>query len=329
MKTILITGGTGYIGSHISISLIKQGITPILFDNFENSSSDMVDKIEKITAVKVSLVNGNINDQLLIEKTLEKYNCDAVIHLAAIKFLNPTSKNSISYYENNIRGSISLIKAMENKQVKKLIFSSSAAVYGDPNKLPLTEEESLKPKSTYGYTKHVIERILNEIRISDQSWKIAILRYFNVAGNHSSGIIGENSSNNQCSLLSLIARVALKKDPYLNIWGQNYPTNDGTGCRDYIHVTDVADAHIKALSVLEKEKFIIANLGTGEKNTVLEVIDLFEKITKTKIPYKLKPKRDEDIAISYCDPIYGNNTLGWKAQKDLKLICEDIWRYES
>lgn len=325
--SILITGGAGYIGSHTAIQLIEAGHEVVIYDNFENSHQEVINRIELITGVRPPLVTGDIRDKEFIAATLSKYKCDAVIHFAGLKAVGESSEKPILYYDYNVAGTIRLIEAMKQANVKKLIFSSSATVYGTPQFLPFTEAHPRSAMSPYGRSKLMVEQILSDLFNSDPTWYINILRYFNPVGAHESGLIGEDPIGIPNNLMPFIAQVASGRRTHLNIWGDDYPTPDGTGVRDYIHVEDLADGHISALNHLSKPQCEFINLGTGVGCSVLEVVKAFERISNRKIEYVIADRRPGDVAAYYADPTYAENLLGWKATKDLEKICKDTWNW--
>ncbi|MFK4824869.1 UDP-glucose 4-epimerase GalE [Paenochrobactrum sp. BZR 588] len=325
--SILVTGGAGYIGSHTAVQLIESGHKVIIYDNFENSHHEAIRRIEKITGVSPTLVVGDIRDAVLIRKTLEEKNCEAVIHFAGLKAVGESTEKPILYYDYNVNGTLKLLEAMNKAKVKKLIFSSSATVYGTPKFLPFTEQHPLSAMSPYGRSKYMVEQILLDLFNSTHDWMISVLRYFNPVGAHESGLIGEDPKGIPNNLMPFIAQVASGKREYLNIWGNDYPTPDGTGVRDYIHVEDLASGHISALNQLNKPQCEFINLGTGAGTSVLEVIHAFERISNRKINYKIADRRPGDVAEYYADPAFANQLLGWKAEKDLEKICKDTWNW--
>lgn len=327
---ILVTGGAGFIGSHTAIELLNKGYEVILVDNLSNSSIEIIDKIEEIAERNVTFYQIDLLNNKELEKVFSNHQIHAVIHFAGYKSVTESVVNPIKYYENNILSTINLCKTMQLFGIYNLIFSSSATVYGNAEKLPLTEETATEPINPYGRTKLMCEEILKDIANSDENWKIAILRYFNPVGAHPSGKIGEKPNGVPNNLMPYIAQVATRKRDILNVYGDDYPTKDGTGIRDYIHVVDLALGHIAALENLEKLNQIeIFNLGTGRGYSVLEVINTFEKVNGVTIPYKIVDRRKGDIAISFADTTKANSKLCWKARRDLEDMCIDVWRWES
>lgn len=327
--TILITGGAGYIGSHTAIQLITNGHKVIIFDNFENSHLEVINRIETITGIRPPLIAGDIRDQELLKDTLMKHNCNAVIHFAGLKAVAESTEKPILYYDYNVNGTLKLLDAMKSANVKKLIFSSSATVYGEPKFLPFTEKHPLAAMSPYGRSKLMVEQILQDVSNSSSDWMINVLRYFNPVGAHESGLIGEDPKGIPNNLMPFIAQVASGKREYLSIWGNDYPTPDGTGVRDYIHVEDLAAGHIRALNQLNKPQCEFINLGSGSGSSVMEVIHAFERISNRKINYKIADRRPGDVAAYYADPSLAKELLGWSAKKDLEQICKDTWNWIS
>lgn len=328
---ILVTGGAGYIGTHTLVKLIENKYDPIVYDSFVNSSLELLNKVEIITGHKVKYYKGDIRDKEALDRIFALHRFDAVIHFAGLKSPSQSLLNPIEYYENNVFGSMQLLKVMMDHYVKAIVFSSSAAVYGNATQLPIKEEEkNLNPINPYGRSKLIIENFLNDIYHSDKKWKIINLRYFNPIGAHNSGLIGEKSKYSQENLLPIIARITKNKNQKLNIFGTDYNTHDGTGIRDYIHIDDLANGHIRALEKICFDCGIWnVNLGTGKGFSVLEIINSFEKITGEKVPYQSAPRRLGDVPASYADPSYAKELLNWEAKKTLDEMIEDFWRWES
>ena len=326
MKKIFITGGAGYIGSHTVLLLLEAGYEVRVFDNLSNSSPKSLKRVEKLTGKSIEFIEGDIRDYQKLKESLD--GCSAVMHFAGLKAVGESVENPLKYYDNNVYGSMNLFKAMQKVGVKRIIFSSSATVYGEPRYLPIDENHPLNPTNPYGRTKMMIERILKDIYNSNDGWRVGILRYFNPIGAHSSGEIGEDPNGIPNNLMPYITQVASKRLDKLRVFGCNYDTDDGTGVRDYIHVMDLANGHLKLLENLEKEKFAIYNLGTGEGYSVLEIIETFERVNGVKIPYEIVEPREGDIAISYACPYKANNILGWKATRNLEDMCKDAWNWQ-
>ena len=329
--SILVTGGAGYIGSHTVVELLNEGKEVIIIDNFSNSKPEILDSIRKITNKDFKFYEINYLDRNALEKVFEENkDIEAVMNFAGYKAVGESTKKPLEYYTNNISGALVLLETMKKYNVKKFIFSSSATVYGDPEIIPLTE--SCKTGGTtnpYGTTKLFIEQILKDLYISDNSWSIVILRYFNPIGAHESGLIGEEPQGIPNNLMPYVVRVAAGILPELSIFGKDYNTPDGTGVRDYIHVVDLAKGHIKALEKLEKEKqgLFIYNLGTGIGYSVLDIVNTFEKANNVKVKYKIVERRPGDIAICYSNPEKAMKELNWKAEKTLEDMCKDSWNF--
>lgn len=327
---ILVTGGAGYIGTHLCLELLHSGYEVIVVDNFSNSSKENYMNIGKITDKKITTYNLDLLDAKKLEKVFDKNRIDAVIHLAGYKSIEESITDPLKYYENNISGTLNLLKVMKKYSVYNLVFSSSATVYGNFKKVPLVENEELNPTNPYGRSKFFIEEILRDLCISNNSWSIAVLRYFNPVGAHESGFIGENPRGKPNNLLPIIARVALKEIETLKVFGVDYPTNDGTGVRDYIHVCDLSAGHVKAIQkVLINSGFEPYNLGTGKGTSVFEILETIERVSGGKVPYSIEERRKGDIAESYANPSKALNELGWTAKKSINEICEDLWRWET
>lgn len=329
--TILVTGGCGYIGSHTAIELIKNKHQIIIFDNLSNSSIEVLSRIEKITGVKPYFVEGDLRDAKGLEELFLNNTLSAVIHFAGLKAVGDSVLNPLEYYENNVHGSLQLLKTMEKHKVKTIVFSSSATVYGDPISLPLSENMlNGVPTNPYGMSKLVIENMLNDLYISNNNLSIARLRYFNPVGAHSSGLIGEDPRGIPNNLMPLICQTALGKREKLFIFGNDYSTNDGTCVRDYIHVVDLAKGHLKALEKCFNEDGIHTfNLGTGKGFSVLELIKEFEKVCMKEINYEFTDRRLGDIAECYADVTKAKNQMQWEAELDLHQMCNDAWHWQT
>jgi UDP-glucose 4-epimerase len=327
--TIMVTGGAGYIGSHTCVELIKAGHSVVVLDNFCNSHEEALKRVGLITGVLPIIVRGDIRDQGLIQTTLEQHRCSAVIHFAGLNAVGDSVANPIDYYDNNVVGSLRLVQAMQNTDVRKLVFSSSATVYGEPVSLPFKEDHSLLPVNPYGRTKLMVEEMLSDLAVSDQSFQIGILRYFNPVGSHESGLIGEDPSGVPNNLMPFLAQVAGGRRPHLNVFGKDYDTPDGTGIRDYIHVMDLAEGHLKALNGLDQDRFFKVNLGTGRGTSVLELVDAFSKASAKEIPLVFAPRREGDVASCYACPDLAEKLLGWRAERSLAEMCADVWRWQS
>lgn len=327
--TILVTGGAGYIGSHTCVRLLETGHDVVIVDNFDNSHPEVFQRIEEITGRIPKRETGDIRDREFLQKVIQTYKCDAVIHFAGLKAVGESTQKPLYYYDCNMLGTLRLLQAMRSEGVKKLVFSSSATVYGDPQHLPINEDHPLSATNPYGRTKLMVEEMLRDLYNSDPEWSIAILRYFNPVGAHESGLIGEDPKGIPNNLMPIIAQVATGRREKLSIWGNDYPTPDGTGVRDYIHVTDLAEGHLKALAKLDTPKCMAVNLGTGEGYSVLDVIKAFEHVSNQKINYELAPRRPGDVASCYADPAHAQQLLDWKAKKTLREMCADMWNWQS
>ena len=329
--SILVTGGAGYIGSHTVVELLNEGKEVIIIDNFSNSKPEILDSIRKITNKNFKFYEINYLDRNALEKVFEENkDIEAVMNFAGYKAVGESTKKPLEYYINNISGTLVLLETMKKYNVKKFIFSSSATVYGDPEIIPLTENcKTGGTTNPYGTTKLFIEQILKDLYASDNSWNIAILRYFNPVGAHESGLIGEEPQGIPNNLMPYVVRVAAGILPELSIFGNDYNTPDGTGVRDYIHVVDLAKGHIKALEKLEKEKqgLFIYNLGTGIGYSVLDIVNTFEKANNVKVKYKIVERRPGDIAMCYSNPEKAMKELNWKAEKTLEDMCKDSWNF--
>ncbi len=327
---ILLPGGAGYIGSHTAIELLEEGKEIVIVDNFSNSSPKVLEAIKKITGKDFKFYEIDYMDKAKLEKVFEENKIDAVINFAGFKAVGESVQKPIEYYTNNISGALVLLDTMRKYNCKKFIFSSSATVYGEPEKIPLTEDcRTGGTTNPYGTTKLFIEQILKDIYVSDNDWDICILRYFNPVGAHKSGLIGEEPQGIPNNLMPYVARVASGELKELSVFGDDYDTPDGTGVRDYIHVVDLAKGHLKALNKIEKEQkgLYIYNLGTGTGYSVLDMVKAFEKTTGRKVPYKIVPRRAGDIATCYADPKKAKEELGWEATKTLEDMCMDSWHY--
>ena len=327
---ILVTGGTGYIGSHTTVELMHAGIEVLVVDNFCNSKPEVLGRIGQIVGRRPEFVGADIRDGEALKALFARYHIDSVIHFAGLKSVGESVALPLQYYDNNVRGSLVLFEAMERAGVKKLVFSSSATVYGDPHAVPIREDFPLSATNPYGRSKLIIEDILRDVALADSSWHIALLRYFNPVGAHQSGLIGEDPHGVPNNLMPYIAKVAVGDLEQLSVFGSDYPTHDGTGVRDYIHVVDLAHGHIAALKALEgSEGILTANLGTGRGYSVLEVIRAFESSSGRKVPYRVVGRRPGDIATCYADPSLAKSLLGWQAKYDIDVMCRDAWRWQS
>jgi UDP-glucose 4-epimerase len=328
---ILITGGAGYIGSHTCLSLVEAGYQILVLDNLSNSSIESINRVSKIANQNIEFVQGDIRDYQILDELFSNHTFDAVIHFAGLKAVGDSVEMPLKYYENNVFGSMQLFKVMQEHNVKNIVFSSSATVYGDPIALPLDEGMPAGvPINPYGKSKLMIENILGDIFRSDSSWNIVNLRYFNPVGAHESGLIGEDPKGIPTNLMPFISQTATGKLEKLYVFGDDYDTHDGTGIRDYIHVVDLAEGHLKALEKIKHELgMYTVNLGTGVGYSVLNIVDEFSKACGVNIPYQFQPRRSGDVAACYADPTYAFECLGWKAKKGLKEMCEDVWRWQT
>lgn len=327
---ILVTGGAGYIGSHTAVELLNEGHGIVLLDNFSNSKPEVINRIKRITGKDFKSYNVDLLDKTRLTKVFEENQIDAVIHFAGFKAVGESVEKPIKYYQNNVVGTLVLCETMDTHNVKKMVFSSSATVYGTENASPLTEDMTLSTINPYGSTKMMIEMILNDLCYSDRDWHVSILRYFNPIGAHESGLIGEDPKGEPNNLMPYITQVAVGIRDKLTIFGNDYLTYDGTGVRDYIHVVDLAKGHIKALGRVLKEPGIeVFNLGTGIGCSVLDLIRHFEEATGIKIPIAISERRPGDVAICYANPEKAANILDWKTEKNIEDMCRDSWRWQS
>lgn len=327
---ILLTGGTGYIGSHVAAALVSSGHAVVCFDNLANSDAGVIDRLEAITGTAIPLAVGDIRDGDALRRVMTDQGVEAVIHFAGLKAVGESVAEPIKYYDNNVRGTLSLVHAMTDCGVKTLVFSSSATVYGQPRYLPLDENHPTSATNPYGRTKLMIEEMLSDIAASDPEWRIATLRYFNPVGAHDSGLIGENPNGVPNNLMPFISRVAAGRLSELSVFGNDYDTPDGTGVRDYIHVVDLADGHVAALDAISKAEPALStwNLGTGKGYSVLDMVEAFERVNNVSIPYHIAPRRDGDVASCYASPERAARELGWTAQRDLDAMCASSWSFE-
>lgn len=328
---ILVTGGAGFIGSHTCVELLEAGYEVVVLDNLSNASEKSLERVKKITGKDLTFYKADILDREALNKIFDTEKIDAVIHFAGLKAVGESVRKPHEYYTNNIAGTLVLTDVMRNHGVKNIIFSSSATVYGNPKFIPITEE---CPKGTctnpYGWTKSMLEQILTDIQFADPEWNVILLRYFNPIGAHKSGLMGENPNGIPNNLMPYITQVAVGKLPELGVFGDDYDTPDGTGVRDYIHVVDLAIGHVKALKKIEEKAGLkVYNLGTGVGYSVLDIVKNFEEATGVKIPYKIKERRAGDIATCYSDASKAKEELGWVAERGIKEMCEDSWRWQS
>lgn len=327
---ILVTGGAGFIASHTNVELLNAGYDVVVLDNLVNSSRESVARVEELTGKKISFYEEDLLNEKAIDAIFEKENIDSVIHFAALKAVGESCQIPLRYFDNNLTGTLNLLKVMEKHGVKSIVFSSSATVYGKPESVPIREDFPLSVSNPYGRTKLIIEDMLRDIYKSDNEWDIALLRYFNPIGAHESGMIGENPHGIPNNLLPYVAKVAAGQLECVNVFGDDYDTPDGTGVRDYIHVVDLATGHIKALEKLVTHPGLVTyNLGTGVGYSVLDIIKNFEKACGKEIPYKITPRRPGDIDMCYADPAKAKEELGWEATRSIDKMCEDAWRWQT
>ena len=327
---ILVTGGTGYIGSHTVVELLQGGHEVLVFDNLSNSKRSVLDRIEQIAGKRPAFVAGDIRDRAALRELFKQYRISAVVHFAGLKAVGESVAQPLRYYDNNFCGSVALFETMAEAGVKQLVFSSSATVYGDPTSVPIREDAPLSATNPYGRSKLMIEDMLRDIQCADPTWHIALLRYFNPVGAHASGIIGEDPNGLPNNLLPFVAQVAVGKLKELSVFGSDYPTPDGTGVRDYIHVVDLARGHLAALNAIAQAPGLITtNLGTGRGYSVLEMVRAFEQASGRKVAYKQVDRRPGDIATCYADPAHARQTLGWQAEFGVDAMCRDAWRWQQ
>lgn len=327
---ILVTGGAGYIGSHTVVELLVNGFDLLILDNLSNGSPKVIGRIEQITGKRPNLVVGDVRDSCLLKQLFLEYSIDSVIHFAGLKAVGESVAHPMRYYENNVVGSLALFQAMTEAGIHRLVFSSSATVYGDPPSVPIREDFPLQATNPYGRSKLIIEDMLRDISHADPRWRVALLRYFNPVGAHSSGLIGEDPQGIPSNLMPYVSQVAVGRRPELSIFGGDYPTHDGTGVRDYIHVVDLARGHLAALNALDRLVGAVPiNLGTGRGYSVLDVLGAFERASGNKVPYRIVDRRPGDVATCYADPSVAKEVLGWSAEMDMAKMCEDSWRWQS
>ena len=331
-KTILVTGGAGYIGSHTCVELLAKGYELVVVDNLCNSSPKALLRVAELAGVaELPFCQGDIRDRSFLDKVFNDYPIAAVIHFAGLKAVGESVQQPLRYFDNNVSGTLNLLQAMQAHQVKSIVFSSSATVYGDPHTTPIVEDFPRSATNPYGRSKLMVEDMLLDLYQSDPQWQVGLLRYFNPVGAHISGKIGEDPAGVPNNLMPYIARVAVGQYPHLSVFGDDYPTPDGTGVRDYIHVVDLAKGHVSALQVFEAEQaghLLITNLGTGQGYSVLEMVKAFAKASGRDIPYEVVPRRQGDIASCYADPAHALAVMGWRAEKTLDDMCIDSWRWQ-
>lgn len=329
---VLLTGGAGYIGSHTAVELLAKGHEVVVFDNFSNSSHRSIERVEQITGRSVPVVQGDVRDQTALEQAIAGHGIDSVVHFAGKKAVGESVAQPVDYFDNNVNGTLVLLRAMQATDVKRLVFSSSATVYGDPQYLPLDEQHPLSVTNPYGRSKLMVEEILADLYRSDQTWALSVLRYFNPIGAHESGLIGEDPAGIPNNLLPFVAQVAVGQRERLNVFGGDYPTVDGTGVRDYIHVVDLARGHVQALERQMQQaqpEHVIVNLGTGCGYSVLQIVKAFEEASGQSVPYAIAPRRPGDVASCYAQTDKAFQLLNWRAEFDISRMCADAWRWQS
>ena len=330
MSTILVTGGAGYIGSHSAVELLNAGHQVVIVDNLCNSSAKVLDRIEALAGKNFSFVQADVRDSAAIDRVFAEHRIDGVIHFAGLKAVGESVAQPLRYFDNNVGSTLALLHAMDRANVRRIVFSSSATVYGDPEQVPINEGSRLQVTNPYGRTKLICEDILRDLQVSDPRWHVAILRYFNPVGAHISGTIGENPSGTPNNLMPFITQVAVGQREFLSIFGKDYPTPDGTGVRDYIHVVDLAQGHLAALKYLnDRQASITVNLGTGRGVSVQELADTFARVTGVPVPYRFVERRPGDVAACYADTRLAQEALGWQAQLGVERMCQDAWRWQS
>ncbi|MBF5056605.1 UDP-galactose 4-epimerase [Alcanivorax sp. 521-1] len=330
MQTILVTGGAGYIGSHTVLRLLEEDRPVVVLDNLVNSSREALRRVERITGRAATFVEGDIRDGALLDRLFAEHDIGAVIHFAGLKAVGESVAQPLRYYDRNVTGTLRLLEAMDRAGVRTLVFSSSATVYGDPATVPITEDFPLSATNPYGASKLHIEDMLRDLHRADDRWRMALLRYFNPVGAHESGLIGEDPNGEPNNLMPYIAQVAVGKRERLSVFGGDYPTPDGTGVRDYIHVMDLAQGHLAALDALVGQGgLIITNLGTGRGYSVLEMIRAFEKASGRPVPHEVVERRPGDVAQCYADPAHAERVLGWRAARGIDAMCADHWRWQD
>ena len=330
MKNIFITGGLGYIGSHTCVVLLEAGFQVSIIDNLSNSNPGVLDRIESITGVRPVFYQGDIRDRPLLDEIFPSQSFDAVIHFAGLKAVGESVEKPVDYYDNNVNGSLSLLIAMKKVQIESLVFSSSATVYGDPNSVPITEDFPCSATNPYGASKLMVENILADLAVAEPGWSIARLRYFNPVGAHEGGSIGEDPKGVPSNLMPYIAQVASGRRNKLQVFGGDYPTPDGSGVRDYIHVMDLAEGHLAALRYCQNNNGLLTvNLGTGQGISVIQMIETFERITGQKVPFEIVGRRPGDIAQCWADPTLAQQMLGWSTRRSIEDMCTDTWRWQD
>lgn len=328
-KYILVTGGAGYIGSHTCVELLEAGYRVLVLDNLSNSSPESMRRVQQITGKTLEFVEGDIRSLADLEAVFERFPVEAVVHFAGLKAVGESVAMPLHYYQNNVAGTLNLLQVMDAHNCRRLVFSSSATVYGDPASVPIREDFPLSATNPYGRSKLIIEDMLRDLCRADERWSVALLRYFNPVGAHVSGLIGEDPRDIPNNLMPYITQVAVGKRERLQVFGGDYPTPDGTGVRDYIHVVDLAKGHIKALAALDRPRLLTVNLGTGRGYSVLEMVAALAQASGCAVPYEIVARRPGDVAQCYADPALALELLGWQAELDLTRMCEDSWRWQS
>jgi len=327
---ILVTGGAGFIGSHTCVALAQAGYTPVVLDNLVNSDARVLDRLEKIIGTKPHFIEGDIRDRALLDGLFRDEHIDGVIHFAGLKAVGDSVADPITYYDNNVNGTLVLAAAMQAAGIRTLIFSSSATVYGDPERSPIPEGAALRPANPYGWSKLMVEQALSDLQHARRDWRIALLRYFNPVGAHESGLIGEHPQGKPNNLMPFVCQVAVGLREKLAVHGGEYPTADGTGVRDYVHVMDLAEGHVAALRHAEKQTGLLKiNLGTGEGASVLDVVKAFERASGRQLNYEIGPRRPGDVPAYWADPSLAHELLGWRAHRSLEQMCADSWRWQQ
>jgi UDP-glucose 4-epimerase len=327
---ILLTGGAGYIGSHTYVALVEAGFTPVILDDFSNSKPAVLERLQSITGLPVQCQRGSVADVAQVAGLIQRHQVAAVIHFAGFKAVGESVAQPLKYYANNVGGMVALLQAMDTANCRTLVFSSSATVYGDSATVPITEGFPLSHTSPYGHTKLLCEEMLTAMHVANPAWRTGVLRYFNPVGAHPSGLIGEDPTGVPNNLMPFVAQVAVGKRAFLNVYGDDYPTPDGTGVRDYIHVQDLAHAHVAAVqALLGGSDSFTANVGTGQGHSVLEVVRAFEQASGKPVPYQIAPRRAGDVAQCYADVTRAQQLLGWRARHSLADMCADAWRWQS
>jgi UDP-glucose 4-epimerase len=329
-RRILVTGGAGYIGSHTVLALLEAGHEVLIVDNLSNSSAKVLPRLEQLSGQVIPFVQADVRDSAALDRIFAEHRIDGVIHFAGLKAVGESVAQPLRYFDNNVGSTLALLQAMDRAGVRRIVFSSSATVYGDPEQVPITESSRLQVTNPYGRTKLICEDILRDLLVSDPRWQVAVLRYFNPVGAHESGTIGEHPNGIPNNLMPFITQVAVGQREFLSIFGQDYPTPDGTGVRDYIHVVDLAQGHLAALNYLQKQQAsITVNLGTGRGVSVKELADTFARVTGVPVPYRFVDRRPGDVAACYADTRLAQEALGWQAQLGVERMCQDAWRWQS